>query len=195
MTIMHEFGVNCAGLAPAWLCTHLDMLVYLLPSAALAVVIAILARISPLFFVFTLAGTICHELAHFLAGLLTGAAPAGLSIIPRKVIVRGRLSHWRLGSVTLGRVNWLNAAPAALAPFLLLLLPLAVAWWRTRAPWHFGPADLAIAALLAPQWLSFWPSGADWRIAARSWPWLLIIAAALAAMFYWHGPLFQLVKG
>jgi hypothetical protein len=184
--ILHNLGLSCSGLAPAWLCSHLDMLLYLVPSAALAIVIAILSSISPLFFIFTLAGTICHELAHFFVGLLTGAAPTGLSIVPRKVIVRGRLSHWRLGSVTLSRVNWANAAPAALAPLLLLLLPLAVAWWRTRAAWHFGPIDLIIAALLAPQWLSFWPSGADWRIAVRSWPWLLIIGAALAACLAWH---------
>jgi hypothetical protein len=40
--------------------------------------------------------------------------------------------------------------------------------------------------LLAPQFLSFWPSPVDWRLALRSWPWLVIIIAAAAV--------FQFVK-
>jgi hypothetical protein len=76
----------------------------------------------------------------------------------------------------LTRVRWYNAAPAALAPLLVILLPFAVASWRTGPGWAFQPIDLAIAFALAPQFLSFWPSGVDWRLAARSWPYLIIIA-------------------
>ena len=159
-----------------------DLLLYLAPSAALAVVIRILAASHPFFFLFTLAGTICHELAHYCAGLVTGARPGALSIIPRRV---GR--HWELGSVTLNRVRWYNAAPAALAPVVIILIPLAVAWWRTRGPWHFMALDAAIAFALAPQFLSFWPSGTDWRIAARSWPYLFIIGI-LGFLFQFVSP-------
>jgi hypothetical protein len=66
----------------------------------------------------------------------------------------------------------------------VLLVPLAVAWWRTRGAWTFGPADLALTLLLAPQFLSFWPSPVDWRLALRSWPWLVILITAAAA-WYW----------
>ena len=162
---------SCRAFAPDLLCRNGDIFLYLLPSAALAVVIRALARSHPLFFLFTVLGTICHELAHFLAGLLTGARPASFTVIPRRV---GQ--HWELGSVMLTRVRWYNAAPAALAPLLVILLPLAVASWRTRPGWTFQPVDLAIAFALAPQFLSFWPSGGDWKLAARSWPYLIIIA-------------------
>ncbi|WP_426115791.1 hypothetical protein [Massilia sp. PWRC2] len=177
--------MQCAALLPAWCCGHgellLHLLVYLLPSAALAVLFAILARLHPLFFVLTFAGTVCHELAHVLVGLLVGARPRGVSLLPKKVSGAGGRLYWQLGSVTLSHLRWYNAAPAALAPLLLLLVPLAVAFWRTRDGWHFGAVDLGLALLLAPQWLSFWPSAPDWRIAARSWPYgALMVLVALA---------------
>ena len=165
------FSAACRAAAPAVLCQHSDVLLYLIPSAALAVVIRILAGTHPFFFLFTVAGTICHEMMHFLAGWLSGARPAGLSIIPVK-----QGGRWLLGSVTLTRVRWYNAAPAALAPMLIIAIPFAVAWWRTGPGWKFEPVDLPIAFALAPQFLSFWPSMVDWRIALRSWPYLFLIA-------------------
>lgn len=166
-----DAGTICRAVAPAFLCQYSDLMLYLLPSAALALVIRYLAGVHPVFFLFTVAGTLCHELAHVLAGGLTGAAPSSITIIPRR---KGR--HWELGSVTLNRVRWYNAAPAALAPLAILLIPLAVAAWRTAPGWRFEFIDLVIALLLAPQLLSFWPSAIDWRVAARSWPYLFIIA-------------------
>jgi hypothetical protein len=183
-----SFLASCRAIAPAFACNHTDLLVYLLPSAALAFLIRLLAGAHPVFFLFTVAGTICHELAHYCVGLVTGAKPTSLTIIPRRV---GR--NWELGSVTLTRVRWYNAAPAALAPFLIITLPFLVARWRTVPGWHFAPADLLIAFALAPQFLSFWPSAVDWRIALRSWPYLLVLAAA-AFLFHRHPGLFQFVK-
>ncbi|MDQ1812873.1 hypothetical protein RBA41_06100 [Massilia sp. CCM 9210] len=166
-----------------------EIFLYLAPSAALALVIRVLAGAHPFFFLFTVAGTICHELAHFVAGLLTGARPASFTVIPRRV---GR--HWELGSVTLTRVRWYNAAPAALAPLVIVLLPFCVAWWRTRQAWQFDTRDLFIALALAPQFLSFWPSMVDWRIAVRSWPYLFIIAGAAWLVFHFRPHLFQFVN-
>jgi len=184
MSFLH----GCAAFLPPWACVPAGMLLYLLPSLALALLIWIVTAAHPLFFIFSAAGTVCHELAHFSVGLLLGADPVGFSIVPRR---RGR--GWELGSVTFANLRWYNAAPAALAPFLVLLLPLAVAWWRTRAPWTFGPADLALTLLLAPQFLSFWPSPVDWKLALRSWPWLLILTSSV--LVYWFCPnLFRFVK-
>ena len=156
------------------------MLLYLLPSMALAFLIWMATAAHPAFFVFSVAGTLCHELAHFSVGLLLGAEPTGFSIIPRRA---GRV--WELGSVTFANLRWYNAAPAALAPLLVLLVPLAVAWWRTRGAWTFGPADLALTLFLAPQFLSFWPSPVDWRLAVRSWPYL-VLGAVGALLFAWR---------
>lgn len=155
-----------------------DALLYLLPALGLAVIIRVLSRTHPVFFIFTVAGTICHELAHFVAGFLSGARPASLTVIPKR---QGQ--QWRLGAVALTRVRWWNAAPAALAPLVLLAIPLAVAWWRTRNGLHFTLLDAGLAFLLAPQFLSFWPSSSDWKIAARSWPYLILISLITWACF------------
>lgn len=179
----------CRAVAPALLCSHTDCLVYLVPSAALALLIRLLAGSHPVFFLLTVAGTLCHELAHYGVGLLTGARPTALSVMPRRI---GRT--WHLGSVTLTRVRWYNAAPAALAPLLIIVLPFLVAAWRTTPGWTFQSLDVPIAFALAPQFLSFWPSAVDWRIALRSWPCLLIIIAAMAMMVPYHRSLFQFVR-
>ena len=171
---------ECSSLAPAWLCHHRDILLYLAPSLLLALLIRALSARHPIFFLFTLAGTVCHELAHFVAGLLTGARPAAFTVIPRRV---GQ--GWELGSVRLTRVRWYNAAPSALAPFLVVALPFMVAWWRTRAGLHFQWLDVALAFAVAPQFLACWPSTVDWKISLRSWPYLLIAGLAWWAIARW----------
>lgn len=164
--------ISCSALMPAVVCRHREVLLYLAPSVALALVIRALSRRHPFFFLFTLAGTVCHELAHFCVGLVTCARPAQFTVVPRRV------GHgWELGSVKLTRVRWYNAAPSALAPFLVLLLPFMVAAWRTPPGWHFHLLDLLLAFAVAPQFLACWPSAVDWKIALHSWPYLLIAAA------------------
>jgi len=163
----------CAKFAPAWLCVHADVLLYLLPSLALALLIRFLGRRHRFFLVFYLAGTLCHELAHFGVGLLTLARPQSLSVVPRR-----NSDGWRLGTVAFANLRWYNAAPTALAPLAILAIPLLVAHWRVAGPWHFRWNDALLALLLAPQFLSFWPSRRDWSLALASWPYLLPVAAA-----------------
>jgi hypothetical protein len=179
---------GCAAILPAAACGFGDILLYLVPSGALAFLLWLVSARHPAFFLFTAVGTLCHELAHFAVGLLTNAEPVGLTILPRR---KGKV--WELGSVTFANLRWYNAAPAALAPLLVLLVPLAVAWWRTRGAWTFGPADLALTLLLAPQFLSFWPSPVDWRLALRSWPWLVMIVATTVAIVCFRSSLFKFV--
>jgi hypothetical protein len=138
---------ECSTLAPAWLCQHRDILIYLAPSLLLALVIR----------------------------ALSAARPAAFTVIPRRV---GQ--GWELGSVRLTRVRWYNAAPAALAPFAVVVLPFMVAWWRTRTGLHFQWIDVALAFAVAPQFLACWPSTVDWKISLRSWPYLLI-----AGLLWW----------
>lgn len=194
--------LSCSAWLPAPVCAQapaiLDMLLYLAPSMALALLLWIGAAAHPGFFVFTAVGTLFHELAHFSAGLLTNAEPIGMSVIPRRIKrpkgAQGRGHNWELGSVTFANLRWYNAAPAALAPLLVLLLPFAVAWWRTRHGWVFEPLDLALMPVLAPQFLSFWPSPVDWKLAARSWPWAPLLAG-LGALWMCRDALLSLVKG
>ncbi|OON63292.1 hypothetical protein B0920_07815 [Massilia sp. KIM] len=183
----------CAAWLPAAACAQGDLLLYLLPSAALAFLLWIGSGAHPFFFLFTAAGTLCHELAHFSVGLLTNAEPVGMSVIPRRIAKPGKGHNWELGSVTFANLRWYNAAPAALAPLLVLCVPFAVAWWRTRGGWVFEPLDLALMFFLAPQFLSFWPSPVDWRLAARSWPYAPLLVLVLAFYFY-HERLLAVVK-
>lgn len=191
-------GLNgCAAWLPAFACGPLaDMLLYLVPSGALALLLWIGSGAHPFFFLFTAAGTLSHELAHFSVGLLTNAEPVGLSVLPRRIKRSGKNGghNWELGSVSFANLRWYNAAPAALAPLLVLSLPFLVAWWRTRHGWVFEPVDLVLALFLAPQFLSFWPSPVDWRLAARSWPWIpILLLASLVTVF--RAELLGLVKG
>lgn len=165
----------CHAFAPQYLCSHIDILIYLAPSLALAALIHFLGRRHDFFILFYLAGTICHELAHFCIGLLTLARPRSFSVVPRR-----KGNEWLLGAVEFANLRWYNAAPTALAPFLILAVPLLVAVWRVAVPWSFRWADAAIAVLLAPQFLSFWPSRQDWLLAMGSWPYLV-----LAGGGYW----------
>jgi hypothetical protein len=165
------------------------MLLYLAPSAALALLIRLLVSVHPVFFLLTVAGTLCHELAHYVVGLLAGARPTRLTILPRRVG-----PEWELGSVTFANIRWYNAAPAALAPLLVIALPFAAAWSRTRPGWTFGAVDLALAFALAPQFLSFWPSKVDWRLAWHSWPCLVGIGTMGSLLYCYQHGLFQFVK-
>ena len=119
-----------------------------------------------------------------------GAVWAGAS----EDLVAARLSRAAATTVSPVKPNSLNSRPpAALAPFLVLLVPVAVAWWRTRGAWHFGPVDLALTLVLAPQFLSFWPSPVDWKLSLRSWPYLLLVP--IAGALYWLPPgVFRFVK-
>ncbi|MTW13628.1 hypothetical protein GM658_23745 [Pseudoduganella eburnea] len=150
----------------------MDIGLYLVPSLCLAAAIWVLSRRFVVFTLLQLPGTLCHELAHFLAGLVTFAQPVSLSVIPRR-----DGNGYRLGEVKLANASWYNSALTALAPMLLVLIPWGIAVQRTHGAWHFTPLDAGLALLIAPQFLACWPSAADWKLAMRSWPLALIAGA------------------
>jgi hypothetical protein len=87
-----------------------------------------------------------------------------------------------MGAATFSNVRWYNAVFTALAPVVILVIPIAYADWRVR---HWGGVtwgDAAMMFLLAPQFLCFWPSTTDWKLALRSWPYLLIV---VPLCWYW----------
>lgn len=157
-----------------------DLLLYLSPSLVLAIVFHFAARRAPVFFVFYLSGTILHELAHFLVGVLTNARPVAFSVVPRRTAA----DQWRLGQVSFANIRWYNAAFVGLAPLLILAVPLLAGWYRMDAAGMPGWEDAAIAVLIAPAFLSFMPSTVDLLIALRSWPYAL--AGATYAWWTWH---------
>jgi hypothetical protein len=126
----------------------------------------------------SLPGTIAHELAHFVVGMLLLAKPRGVSIWPK-----AHGDAWRLGSVSFGNIGLLNGAFVALAPLLLLpiawlcvvhvLLPL---WNDSQWGLWLLAGYLAATALFAAL-----PSFQDIKLGARS----LLLYAALGGFLWW----------
>lgn len=153
---------------------YLHVLLYLLPSATLALFIRTLSGRLAVFAFLTLAGTFCHEIAHCVAGFLTYAQPASIRLIPKRI----DRHRYQMGAATFANVRWYNAAFTALAPLCILAIPFLYANWRVRHASGFGWSDVAMMFFLAPQFLCFWPSRTDWALALRSWPYLLIAIPA-----------------
>lgn len=80
-------------------------------------------------------GTIFHELAHFIIGMIFNARPVKISILPKKNPDGG----YTIGSVSFANLTFYNAIPACLAP--LLLLPFAYFVDKFLAP-HIIPTFL-----------------------------------------------------
>jgi hypothetical protein len=157
---------------------YLHVLLYLLPSMALALFIRAMSGRFIAFTFLTLAGTLCHELAHCIAGFLTNARPASIRLIPRRIDKH----RYQMGAATFLNVRWYNAAFTALAPVLILAIPLLFANWRVRHMQGFTWGDAGMMFFLAPQFLCFWPSRTDWALALRSWPYLLVV---IPVCWYW----------
>ena len=126
----------------------------------------------------SLPGTIAHELAHFVVGLLLLAKPRGFSIWPK-----AQSHSWRLGSVSFGNIGLLNGAFVALAPLLLLpiawlcvvyvLLPL---WNDSQWGWWLLTGYLTATALFAAL-----PSFQDIKLGGRS----LLLYGVLGGFLWW----------
>lgn len=151
-------------------------LLYLAPSVSIAFVMRLMVRRVAILATLMLIGTSCHEICHFVLGLLTGAKPVSFSLIPIKI----GPGLWILGSVRFTRLTWLNSAATALAPLLILPGVYFYSVFRVgMGNWVVEWSDFLIWGLvLAPMINSCWPSAADWRLAIRSWP------LALALIFF-----------
>jgi len=67
-----------------------------------------------------LPGTVLHEFAHLVVAALTGAQPAGFTIVPRRD--PSCRSRWILGSVSIRKPGPLSALPSAMAPLGLVVV-------------------------------------------------------------------------
>jgi hypothetical protein len=153
-----------------------------IPSVALVLIFYALLRVARnsmwRIALLSLPGTIAHELAHFVVGLLLLAKPRGFSIWPR-----AHGNTWRLGSVSFGNIGLLNGAFVALAPLFLLpiawlcvvhvLLPL---WNDGQWGWWLLGGYLTATALFAAL-----PSFQDIKLGGRS----LLLYAALGGLLWW----------
>lgn len=117
-----------------------------------------------LFSVYSLPGTICHELAHFITSLLLAGKPQRLSLTQ----VEHGSGSITLGSVTSRNLVAFNSFPICLAP--LLMIPVA---YQVYFKWYtWFPRDLihglALYLVLFSLLSASMPSSGDWRLAFRS---------------------------
>lgn len=125
------------------------------------------------FSLFSLPGTIAHELGHWFVALVLGAKPSFPNIIPKR-----EGGTWALGSVRVSP-NILTRIPIALAPLGLLPLGIwyAVAHSEASGGWylvHIWVASTFIAASL--------PSKQDWIVALPA-----IICVGGCGLIYYLG--------
>ena len=118
-------------------------------------------------------GTVAHELLHYVAGLLFGARPLSLSVIPRRTLDGG----WLLGSVSFARLRWWNSVPVGLAP--LALIPAGGGFFIESASMPLlSLASLGLKLFAAQCLIAGWPSPRDWAHAIVG----LLAVTALALM-------------
>jgi len=131
------------------------------------------------FALISMAGTVLHEAAHFLVGLCVGAGPRSFEIWPKR-----SAKGWTLGSVDFVRLNWINAAPAALAPLLLLPVGLfSLDAWIVPAVERGLHGRAAFFGWIAASCLcSFWPSPQDWSLCRGSLAAWILGAAVLITL-------------
>ena len=108
----------------------------------------------PFYWILAWPGTVVHESLHYIVGLIMGARPSQISVVPEQVAANSEFRT--LGYVAFTNITWFNAIPVAMAP----LLAMPVLWMFTDP--NMGWIELAVLASVAAQ---LWPSRADWSIA------------------------------
>ena len=108
------------------------------------------------FSLFSLPGTVAHELSHWLAAFVLGARPSFPRLIPKR-----EGGSWTLGSVKVSP-DIVTRIPITLAPVALLPLGIwyAVAHSEAQGVWYLAHIWVASTVLYASL-----PSRQDWLVA------------------------------
>ncbi len=120
-----------------------------------------------------LPGVFLHELFHLLASLICNGQPVSMSLIPKRDD-----DAWVLGSVGSQNIRWYNAWLIGLAPLLLVgAVPIYLYYAEWMGLKLFAPQDFVVAPVIGSILITFWPSRADWWVASRSLPAILVLIA------------------
>lgn len=124
-----------------------------------------------LFALFSLPGTIAHELTHWLIAFLLGGRPSFPSVWPKRTLVNNQ-EYWRLGEVR-SQLSWWRGPFVGLAP--LLLIPVGIMLLQfglDTQGWGFWLLGWIGSLCL----ISSLPSRQDWILAFQKGGLLLILA-------------------
>lgn len=125
-------------------------------------------------------GTILHETAHFIVGLLLWAKPTTFSLFPKK-----SGDAYTMGSVGFRNIKFYNAFPSAMAPLALLW----AAFWFNN--WYLTNAKITIWNYLVFILLetviieNAVPSSTDFRVAFSRPLGIVLYGFLLAALIVW----------
>ena len=113
----------------------------------------------------SLPGTTAHEFFHWAYGLLLGAKPVSVSLLPKR-----DGNTWILGSVSFARINIWNAAFVALAPLTLYPVGYLILVYGMEPTLKADnlPLWLFYGYLAACCFFSGFPSSTDFKVGATS---------------------------
>lgn len=124
-----------------------------------------------LFALFSLPGTLAHELAHWLVAFVLGGQPDPPSIWPRRMRVNNQ-EFWQLGEVK-SHLSWWRGPFVGLAPLLLIPVGIWLLWFGlNKDGWLFWLTGWFGSVCL----ISSWPSKEDWILAFSKGGVALILA-------------------
>ena len=110
-----------------------------------------------LFWVLAWPGTVLHEFAHYITGLVLLAQPSNFSVMPKPP---GEDGSQELGSVEFENLGWWNKLPIAVAP--LAIFPICL-FWANDLAFSWNAVTVFKAWILASGIAMCLPSRQDWR--------------------------------
>jgi hypothetical protein len=121
-----------------------------------------------------LPGTFCHELCHYLTGVVLNGRPVAFTVLPRR-----EQDRIQLGAVVLANLRWYNAFFIGMAPLAMLLGAHALFTWILGRGLGFGYPLVLWMFLVANLAYGSIPSWQDMRMASRSPVGWLLLAGGL----------------
>jgi hypothetical protein len=104
-------------------------------------------------------GTVAHELSHFFIGLILGANPARLTVLPRYNESTGELV---LGEVIFSNLRWWNKLPVGIAPLIVLAPIGALLVYKSLSLTQVSMEALLLEFGALQCFVGCWPSPTDW---------------------------------
>lgn len=132
-----------------------------------------------LWLLFLLPGTIVHELMHLFVGFFLKAKPRGFSIFPKK----SDNGDYVLGSVEFAGMNFFNAMPTSMAPFLMLPLSLFVLIYFNTSLLSSPESKILSGYILYNLVTSSIPSITDFKLLFK-FPMTIVFYAIIFYSFY-----------
>ena len=116
---------------------------------------------SDIFWILSWPGTVVHELLHYVTGFVLFAQPTKISVWPEERETSGQT----MGYVNFANIQWYNAMPTGLAPFLGVFVVLFIAGSVSK---EFSLISVFWVWVMSSILSQVWPSQQDWKVAFSS---------------------------